>query len=120
MIAHVEPIDTLWGISILVSDPRCRPIAPVEGDTDDVLPWGVYTMRMARVNVYLPDDLAAEVKVAGLNVSSLTQEALRGALAARRVDTWLDDVTAMRPLHISHRAVASAVAAAKDELGGHG
>jgi len=77
-------------------------------------------MRMARVNVYLPDELAAEAKAVGLNVSNLTQEALRSALAASRVNEWLDDVTAMRPLGISHRAVAFAVAAAKDELEGHG
>ncbi len=32
-------------------------------------------MRMARVNVYVPDELAEKAKVAGLNVSSLTQEA---------------------------------------------
>jgi post-segregation antitoxin (ccd killing protein) len=73
-------------------------------------------MRMARVNVYLPDELAAEAKAAGLNVSSLTQEALRSALAAGRVDDWLDDVAAMRPLGIDHRAVAEAVAAAKNDF----
>lgn len=77
-------------------------------------------MRMARVNVYLPDDLAAEAKAAGLNVSNLTQEALRSALSAIRVDEWLDNLGAMRPLGISRRAVASAVASAKDELEGHG
>jgi len=77
-------------------------------------------MRMARVNVYLPDDLAAEAKAAGLNVSGLTQGALRSALAASRVDEWLDDVGAMRPLGIRHDAAASAVAAAKDELEGRG
>ena len=77
-------------------------------------------MRMARVNVYLPDDLAAEARAVGLNVSNLTQEALRSALATSRVDEWLDDVTAMRPLGISRRAVTLAVAAAKDELEGHG
>jgi post-segregation antitoxin (ccd killing protein) len=73
-------------------------------------------MRMARVNVYLPDDLAAEAKAAGLNVSNLTQEALRSALVASRVDDWLDDVAAMRPPGINHRAVADAVAAAKDDF----
>jgi post-segregation antitoxin (ccd killing protein) len=73
-------------------------------------------MRMARVNVYLPDDLAAEAKAAGLNVSNLTQEALRSALAACRVDDWLDDVAAMRPLGINRRAVTEAVAAAKDDF----
>ena len=46
-------------------------------------------MRMARVNVYLPDDLAAEAKEAGLNVSNLTQKALRSTLAGIRVDEWL-------------------------------
>jgi post-segregation antitoxin (ccd killing protein) len=77
-------------------------------------------MRMARINVYLPDDLATEVKTAGLNVSNLTQQALRSALAASRVDDWLDDVSAMRPAGISHPAVVAAVADAKDELEGHG
>jgi len=77
-------------------------------------------MRMARVNVYLPNDLAAEAKAAGLNVSNLTQDALRSALAASRVDDWLDEVAAMRPLEISHRIVASAVVLAKDELDGRG
>jgi post-segregation antitoxin (ccd killing protein) len=55
-----------------------------------------------------------------LNVSNLTQAALRSALAAGRVDEWLDDVGSMRPLGIKHSAVASAVTAAKDELEGHG
>lgn len=76
-------------------------------------------MRMARVNVYLPDELAAEVRAAGLNVSNVAQEALRSALAASRVDEWLDDVGSIRPLGIDRSAVASAVAAAKDELEGH-
>lgn len=80
----------------------------------------MYSMRMARVNVYLPDELAAEAKAAGLNVSSLTQEALRSALATRRVDEWLDGVVSMRPLGISHQRVIDAVAAAKDELEDHG
>ena len=75
-------------------------------------------MRMARVNVYLPDDLAAEAKAAGLNVSKVTQKALRSALAAGRVDEWLDDIASLRQLGISHRAVAAAVAAAKDDLDG--
>ncbi len=70
--------------------------------------------------MYLSDDLAAEVRAAGLNVSSLTQEALRSALATRRVDVWLNDIGSMRPLGIEHSAVTSAVEAAKDELEGHG
>jgi post-segregation antitoxin (ccd killing protein) len=73
-------------------------------------------MRMARVNVYLPDDLASEVREAGLNVSNVAQEALRSALAAGRVNGWLDDLAAMRPLGINHDAVVEAVSAAKDDL----
>jgi post-segregation antitoxin (ccd killing protein) len=81
---------------------------------------GVYTMRMARVNVYLPNDLAAEAKAAGLNVSSLTQEALRSALAASHTDDWLDTLVTLRSTGIGHPAVAAAVATAKDEIEGHG
>lgn len=73
-------------------------------------------MRMARVNVYLPDDLAAEAKAAGLNVSGITQEALRRVLAARRVDDWLEDVLSMRPVHAGAEAVAEAIDAAKQEF----
>lgn len=77
-------------------------------------------MRMARVNVYLPNDLAAEAKAAGLNVSGLTQQALREALVAMRTDDWLDRIESMHPTGVDHGAVAGAVAAAKDELEGHG
>lgn len=74
-------------------------------------------MHMARVNVYLPDDLAARAKEAGLNVSGLTQEAIRSALAVRRVDDWLDEVASLPPLDVDEGAVAAAVSAAKDDFG---
>ena len=77
-------------------------------------------MRMARVNVYLPNDLAAEAKAAGLNVSGLTQEILRRALVTKRTDEWLDRIESMHPTGIDHDAVAGAVEAAKDEIAGHG
>jgi len=76
-------------------------------------------MRMARVNVYLPNDLATEAKAAGLNVSSLTQEALRKALAATRTDGWLDGLAAVRSTGVDHAKVVEAVEAAKDEIEGH-
>ena len=74
---------------------------------------------MARVDVYLPDDLAAEARAVGLNASNLTREAWRSGLAAGRVDEWLD-VAVMRPLDISRFAVTLAMTAARDELEGHG
>ena len=73
-------------------------------------------MHMARVNIYLPDELADEARKAGLNVSGLTQQAIQAALAAHRVDDWLDGVASLPPLGIDERAVAEAVAAAKDEI----
>ena len=88
--------------------------------TVETTTFGVYTMRMARVNVYLPNDLAAEAKAAGLNVSSLTQDALRSALAASHTDDWLDTLATVRATGIDHATVAAAVVAAKDEIEGHG
>jgi post-segregation antitoxin (ccd killing protein) len=75
-------------------------------------------MRMARVNVYLPDELADRAKDAGLNVSNLTQEALRSALSANKTGEWLRDVMALSPTGVGHEAVMSAVDEAKDELEG--
>ena len=44
---------------------------------------------MARLNVYVPDELAARTREAGLNVSALTQQAISAALAAGQTDAWL-------------------------------
>jgi len=74
-------------------------------------------MRMARVNVYLPDALAQEVKDASLNVSAITQAALATALEAGRTDRWLDEVAVLRPTTITHAEVAAAVGAAREEFG---
>jgi RNase P/RNase MRP subunit p30 len=71
---------------------------------------------MTRVNVYLPDDLAARARAAGLNVSGLTQEAIRQALAVTRVDAWLDGLADLPPLGIGHEAVMAAVEEAKGDL----
>jgi len=74
-------------------------------------------MRMARVNVYLPDDLAEEARTAGLNVSRLSQEALRRELARRRTDAWLDRIMALPPTGVTHEEAQAALDAARDELG---
>ncbi len=73
-------------------------------------------MRMTRVNVYLPDDLAEKAREAGLNVSGLTQEAVRRALAADRTDAWLDEVARLRPTGLSHDQVITAIAEARDDF----
>lgn len=75
-------------------------------------------MRMARVNVYLPDDLAEEAKALGLNISRLTQEALKSTIASDKLATWLDKVRSNEPLDIDPEAVKAAISGAKDELEG--
>lgn len=73
-------------------------------------------MRMSRVNVYLPDDLAEEAKKAGLNISSLTQKAIRSSLAAQTLKRWQRQVSELPSPGISHAKVIDAVNSAKDEL----
>lgn len=75
-------------------------------------------MRMARVNVYLPDELAEEAKAAGLNVSGLTQEAVRGTLDAGHTDEWLADVAKLPRTTVTHDDVVAAVAQARRDFDG--
>lgn len=77
-------------------------------------------MRMARVNVYLPDELANQARDAGLNVSNLTQEAVRSALTANKTGEWLEEVAALSPTGVGHGDVLAAVKEAKEELEGIG
>ena len=76
----------------------------------------VYSMRMARVNVYLPDELAEEARAAGLNVSGLAQEAVRGALTAGHTDEWLADVAKLPRTGVTHEDVVAAVEQARRDL----
>lgn len=73
-------------------------------------------MRMARVNVYLPDDLAADARGAGLNVSALTQDAVRQELAARRTDVWLEQVLEMKGPQVDVSMILSSVHEALEDL----
>ena len=69
---------------------------------------------MPRVNIYLPDDLAEAVRAAGLNLSSLTQEAIRRHLAGRTTDAWLATLGST-PARVSHDDALAALDAARDE-----
>lgn len=69
---------------------------------------------MPRVNVYLPDDLAAAVRAAGLNLSSLTQEAIRRHLAGLTTDAWLATLDST-PVPVSHDDALAALDAAREE-----
>lgn len=70
---------------------------------------------VARLNVYLPDELAAHARAAGLNVSAMTQEAVRRALGARSTDAWL---TTLRPApgpRVTHEEALDALDAVREE-----
>ena len=75
-------------------------------------------MRMARVNVYLPEELAAEVKAVGMNVSQIAQRALRDELAGGRTNAWLAEVRRFGPTGVTAEEALRAVREAKDELEG--
>lgn len=77
-------------------------------------------MRMARVNMYLPDELAEQVKDAGLNVSGIAQEALRVALDERASDEWLDKTARLGSAAVTHDDVIAAIDEARDEFGTRG
>lgn len=74
-------------------------------------------MRMARVNVYLPDDMAEAARAAGLNVSGLTQDAIRRTLAGQRTTDWLDTLGDVEIEGVSAEMAANALAAAREEFG---
>jgi post-segregation antitoxin (ccd killing protein) len=74
-------------------------------------------MRMARVNVYLPDELAQEARAADLNISRVAQEALSNALAHSETDRWLDRLEHLPRANIPHTSVIGAIDEARAELG---
>lgn len=74
-------------------------------------------MRMARVNVYLTDELAQKARAAGLNISKLTQAALTSALARNETDRWLDRLERAPRAEVAHDSVIQAIDEARDELG---
>lgn len=80
-------------------------------------PKCVYSVCMARVNVYLPDDLAERARSAGISISAITQEALRVALSASDTDHWLDHLEGLPGHDVSHESVIRALDAARDEFG---
>jgi post-segregation antitoxin CcdA len=51
---------------------------------------------MARVNVYLPDELVSELREAGLNLSMVTRDAVHRELARWRTFGWLQRISQQR------------------------
>jgi post-segregation antitoxin (ccd killing protein) len=76
---------------------------------------------MARVNVYLPDELAARARAAGVNVSAVTRAALEAELTGSAASDWLVQAARLPALPVEHEQVLEAIGAARDELDGdHG
>ncbi len=71
---------------------------------------------MARLNVYVPDDLAERARARGLNVSALTQAAIKCELESSATDVWLDTLVT-RSSAAGHDDVIDAIDAARDEFG---
>ena len=72
---------------------------------------------MSRVNIYLPDDLATEARDAGLNVSQVTQDALRKQLNKKRAAEWVARVRKLPPTGVTHREIIGALEAVREEMG---
>lgn len=73
--------------------------------------------HMARVNIYLPDELARGARAAGLNISGLAQDALQDALVLASTDHWLDRLEQLPRQSISHERVIEALDDARSEFG---
>ncbi len=65
--------------------------------------------------MYLPDELAAKVREAGLNLSAVTQDAARRSLATRSTDAWLATLGGLLSEGITHDQVLDALDAVRDE-----
>ena len=70
-----------------------------------------------QINVYLPDELAEQARAAGVNISGVTQEAIRSALAGIDTDRWLDRLERLQGQEVPHEHVIAALDEARDELG---
>lgn len=72
---------------------------------------------MARLNVYVPDELAARARAEGLNVSALTQAAISAELDRHAIDSWLADLPP-GPGGVSHDLAMTALDEAREERAG--
>ena len=74
-------------------------------------------MSIARLNIYLPDDLAAQARAAGLNISALARAAVETELARSSTDEWLDRVIALPSSSVTHDESIEALGAAREDFG---
>lgn len=71
---------------------------------------------MARLNVYVPDELAEQARSRGLNVSALTQAAISEELERTSLSAWFDSLPTVSR-SVDRAAVRAALDDARDEFG---
>jgi post-segregation antitoxin (ccd killing protein) len=64
---------------------------------------------MARISVYLPDEVAADARAAGLNISKLTRVAVQRELTRSDGWLWLRRIAWERTDLVFHDAIVEAV-----------
>jgi len=70
---------------------------------------------MARLNVYVPDELAERAKAAELNVSALAQAAIADELQRRATNSWLQALPKPRR-EVPHSAALAALDEVRSEM----
>ncbi|WP_114454501.1 type II toxin-antitoxin system CcdA family antitoxin [Halopolyspora algeriensis] len=70
---------------------------------------------MARLNVWVPDELADQARAAQLNISALTQAAISAELGRHATDAWLASLPT--PRGVRHEFALAALDASRDEFG---
>lgn len=121
LLVRTTRLARAWSSSLDLSVARgCHRVARRRrgGASADASGASVYNVRMARINVYMPDDLAEAARAADLNVSAIAQDAVRAALHVNSVNAWLDSLHDLEPVHISSKVAQRALDEARDELWG--
>lgn len=72
---------------------------------------------MARLNVWVPDELAARARAEGLNVSALTQAALQAELDRHATDQWLSGLALPDEPSVDPAVALAALDAAREDFG---
>ncbi len=71
---------------------------------------------MARLNVYVPDELARQARARGLNVSALTQAAIAAELDRTSMSVWLSTLPSVSKT-VGKKSTIAALDEARDEFG---
>ena len=70
---------------------------------------------MAKLEVEIPDELVAEARAKGVDVTSVTRRALQKAVSTQRIGSWLTGRS--RPSsRVSHDTALGALDAVREEL----